>query len=1043
MKFSCDNCGAQYLIADTKLGERGVKVRCKKCSYVIILRPEGFVAEPKNGATKANGHDAHAEAPETADAETRHSIPNDATLPGEIVAATSSELGLSQEFMALGFDDDNAPVAPSRNMSLSVGLDVAQIDGGLAESHSSPFSSERTGGSLDYVTDRPSAQPSVVPAKPYGDDSTEILPGGGGLGHAQTREITAEEEEVATRVEAREDLEDEPTLARDAPDDVGGIDGVDDVAGFGDEATVGEHGADALLPPPESPADEPPVPVAYGVSEEDARADSFDAALGSALEREEHPTDEGDLDSEGVGETMQGEAPKWAIEAVNDALGSDGDINDDAALAALGVPPDPAESTPASRSDGLQDDFRADFDAGLSDDEANQFSTAFGDDATAGIDDDDDDGDAAALAALGASSDVVDEDSADISGALSSMQVNELADMKSSIAGELAGLGSELSAFGADASDEDPKTAVGPAPEMDEAREPEVSAAPEDHDDEGPLVDEGSVEDELGSAFAAMFDGDGPMDGGDDGMPDLASELAPSAGVPAETRVFDTDAMAQVQAEQEIAGRSQTREWYVAINDEQVGPLNLDELEAKWKTGEIDANTLSWRQGMADWTAIRFTEGLEPISALGAEKVPPVEEADAPEPSEMSQDGTPPQLAMEPQAPDEAPAASAPEPEPEAEDDDSGWKPSAASALASLAAEELASVPEPAPVSDVAAGPAIPAASTALEKLLEGENDGPGASMFGAAEKSESAVRPLPRRPDTVSSVPLRDPTIERGKKNYTIPAAILGGFLLLGVVLAGTIWMTSGSKPSEPVAAAPPPTDVAPPPVAPPPVVPAAGVAGATGPSGPTSPSGPTGPTGPTGPAEETTQVAAVTPPPAPPPTEVEEKKDDEEEPPPKKKRRRRRRRKVDDAPPPPPPPPSEPPPPPPTRRRTTSDDTADLLGAAPASRRRLPPPPPESDVPRQLDDSDVLGVLRKNAGAVRTCLKKQAAADPALDGTMTVKMVITRSGRTRRVSVSPDKFKSAVIGKCVSSSVKGWRFPKFSGPNMPIDFPVTVRGR
>lgn len=1038
MKFSCDNCGAQYLIADTKLGDRGVKVRCKKCSYVIILRPEGFVAEPKNGATKANGHDAHAEAHETADAETRHSIPNDATLPGEIVAATSSELGLSQEFMALGFDDDNAPVAPSRNMSLSVGLDVAQIDGGLAESHSSPFSSERTGGSLDYVTDRPSAQPSVVPAKPYGDDSTEILPGGGGLGHAQTREITAEEEEVATRVEAREDLEDEPTLARDAPDAFGGVDGV---AGFGDEATVGEHdaAADAFLPPPESPADEPPVPVAYGVSEEDARADSFDAALGSALEREEHPTDEGDLDSEGIGETMQGDAPKWAIDAVNDALGSDDDINDDAALAALGVPPDPAEGLGAEGG-GLDDDFNADFDAGLSADEANQFSTAFGDDATAGLDDDDDD--AAALAALGASSDVVDEDSADISGALSSMQVNELADMKSSIEGELAGLGSELSAFGADASDEDPKTAVGPAPEMDEAPAPEVSAAPEAQEEDGPLVDEGSVEDELGSAFAAMFDGDGPMAGGDDGMPDLASELAPSAGVPAETRVFDTDAMAQVQAEQEIAGRSQTREWYVAINDEQVGPLNLDELEAKWKTGEIDANTLSWRQGMADWTAIRFTEGLEPISALGAEKVPAVDEADAPEPSEMSQDGAPPQLAMEPEAPEEAPAASAsaPEPEPEAEDDDSGWKPSAASALASLAAEELAAAPEPAPVSDVAVGPAIPAASTALEKLLEGENDGPGASMFGAAEKSESAVRPLPRRPDTVSSVPLRDPTIERSKKNYTIPAAILGGFLLLGVVLAGTIWMTSGSKPSEPVAAAPPPTDVAPPPTdvapppAPPPVVPAAGVAGATGPSGAT------GPTGPTGPSGGATEVAAVTPPPAPPP-EVEEKKVDEEPPPPKK-RRRRRRRKVDDAPP-PPPPPREPPPPPPARRRTSSDDTADLLGAAPASRRRLPPPPPESDVPKQLDDSDVLGVLRKNAGAVRTCLKKQAAADPALDGTMTVKMVITRSGRTRRVSVSPDKFKSAVIGKCVSSSVKGWRFPKFSGPNMPIDFPVTVRGR
>ena len=43
MKFSCDDCGAQYMIADDKIGPRGVKVRCKKCANVIVLRtgPDG------------------------------------------------------------------------------------------------------------------------------------------------------------------------------------------------------------------------------------------------------------------------------------------------------------------------------------------------------------------------------------------------------------------------------------------------------------------------------------------------------------------------------------------------------------------------------------------------------------------------------------------------------------------------------------------------------------------------------------------------------------------------------------------------------------------------------------------------------------------------------------------------------------------------------------------------------------------------------------------------------------------------------------------
>ena len=38
MKFSCDRCDAQYMISDEKVGPNGVKVRCKKCSNVILVR---------------------------------------------------------------------------------------------------------------------------------------------------------------------------------------------------------------------------------------------------------------------------------------------------------------------------------------------------------------------------------------------------------------------------------------------------------------------------------------------------------------------------------------------------------------------------------------------------------------------------------------------------------------------------------------------------------------------------------------------------------------------------------------------------------------------------------------------------------------------------------------------------------------------------------------------------------------------------------------------------------------------------------------------
>lgn len=39
MRFVCDSCRAQYQIADEKVGAKGVKVRCKKCGYVILVKP--------------------------------------------------------------------------------------------------------------------------------------------------------------------------------------------------------------------------------------------------------------------------------------------------------------------------------------------------------------------------------------------------------------------------------------------------------------------------------------------------------------------------------------------------------------------------------------------------------------------------------------------------------------------------------------------------------------------------------------------------------------------------------------------------------------------------------------------------------------------------------------------------------------------------------------------------------------------------------------------------------------------------------------------
>lgn len=50
MRFVCESCRAQYMINDEKVGPKGVKVRCRKCGYVILVKRGG-----DQGAAAAGG----------------------------------------------------------------------------------------------------------------------------------------------------------------------------------------------------------------------------------------------------------------------------------------------------------------------------------------------------------------------------------------------------------------------------------------------------------------------------------------------------------------------------------------------------------------------------------------------------------------------------------------------------------------------------------------------------------------------------------------------------------------------------------------------------------------------------------------------------------------------------------------------------------------------------------------------------------------------------------------------------------------------------
>ncbi|MEM6992198.1 MAG: GYF domain-containing protein, partial [Myxococcota bacterium] len=56
MKIECDKCAAKYSIADEKVRGKTFKIRCKKCSNVIIVRDKGAAAAAGAAAAPAADH---------------------------------------------------------------------------------------------------------------------------------------------------------------------------------------------------------------------------------------------------------------------------------------------------------------------------------------------------------------------------------------------------------------------------------------------------------------------------------------------------------------------------------------------------------------------------------------------------------------------------------------------------------------------------------------------------------------------------------------------------------------------------------------------------------------------------------------------------------------------------------------------------------------------------------------------------------------------------------------------------------------------------
>ncbi len=147
------------------------------------------------------------------------------------------------------------------------------------------------------------------------------------------------------------------------------------------------------------------------------------------------------------------------------------------------------------------------------------------------------------------------------------------------------------------------------------------------------------------------------------------------------------------EAETSSTKPAASHEWFVAIDEKQVGPLSLEKVKDHWERGEVGPDSLCWRAGFGDW--IPLSEATELASVLAPRPTRPViveptpmasaPVASGPVESAFSAGGGSKTVRSDTPAP-VAPSAQ-----------ESGWKPSAASVLASLVKEENEALSKPAP----------------------------------------------------------------------------------------------------------------------------------------------------------------------------------------------------------------------------------------------------------------------------------------------------------------------------------------------------------
>lgn len=567
----------------------------------------------------------------------------------------------------------------------------------------------------------------------------------------------------------------------------------------------------------------------------------------------------------------------------------------------------------------------------------------------------------------------------------------------------------------------------------------------------------GVDEDEIGAVF------DQVLNSGKHSIPKDTGDAKAAAGALGDdddddrqsTRVLDAMSVQKLAEESAGSGRVEAKgdagtdvpltDWFVAIDEKQTGPLTLEKVKEHWDRGEISPDSLCWRAGFPDWVPLSEVAQLTAVLAPRPAKpivvaAPSTPMVSVPVESAFSAGGVSKSVRSEVAVPLAA----------SAQEETGTWKPSAASALASLVKDELDALAKPAAPPKPNDGEGAVAVKGLLDLPSTGEHaqiNGNGAHAPSEPAPSRHTRPPAPayvgNAPDAPSySTPAmsqyRPPSSNRG----LMIGLIAGGGGLMFLVLIGLIVWLANRQPVVVTAPAPTPVAAAPAPVPTPAPVAAAPAPVAAAPTPAPVAAAPVA-AAPTPAAAGTPPVAAPAPVAAAPKTSRPMVAAAPSAAAPKAAPTRAE--------------PPEPAPAAPAKKAVNDvkgDDFDDLFGggkrdvpkqgsaidSAPAAKKSVYVPPAPGgggDVKDALGTTDVMEVVSSNKAALGKCAEEQRKREPGVTGKLVMKWTVQTSGKTSNVSVQSEEFKGTYMAGCVGGLIKGWNFPKHKQQGEPIVFP------